>query len=1111
MAESSDQFIKIGDPLDLLLNRDLKLKDYDPETSIIGGILLPTKNSAGTGNIVIKGRPGTGKSTLALQTAVACTKNGCSAAYISLEERVGDVCKKSESFGWRDDLQEVVHLHDSGEFTGPEELGFFLAKILTQPDNCPLVKPGKSENTGVNEATCDHDHHKNSKPRVLLPLLSPRSVLPADIASDKLFWERYHQLENLLAGAQYLRDHREDKGVDQNWKDIPELRLVCIDSLNVFGDRLLEREELFRLFDLFKRYQTIGVFIVETSDLNKNDSSPNFHLDTIEFMSDTVITLFSEEENSYFRRYLEIEKSRYTPQVYGKHPFKIKSMKFDQQNIKTNSDDNKKFQQAFEIFPSLHYLMSESENQKSEFKGDSFYLGAKNFDHILPRHLKRYCVVTIEGPKATFKRTIAKNFLIEGVVKENESSLLICFRDSPSFDNKDCILSNDDEWRDIELTSILEETVLPDFKLSESSNVETKRWKCTTNNAQLIELAFKGGAALLAEEFMWIINKVFKLFNQDKYRRISRVVLDDISLIGVSYPFLHRGKTTGDLFLTIFIQLIKSNQADLVIVGTTGELAQANEEVNRACSLSDTVLSCRTCDIFGERLVTITGEGLLKGVEKEKEIEPVPGVIRIRKEKSTSSNKFSIDLEYLRGLVGFDTNQIHRPGLSLYLMQATGVHEVYNDEVIKLFGSSDVQVIPFVTQIAEPMYGSLKVLQDTPIDRTVVCMIDEFWYGDEYKEKRKDKDEERYKTPLIEFDAKQIVKKCLIPLREDKLLGRPYYSDVLILAYCKEIAGYLEFDEKDQELKTPPYYRLISWRKIWNAVQKYQKISLNNDKLPINFPFNYIEPSYETMSCILMDALISNYGEEYKNSPEAPCLTDLASNEDLFKVESDRGEKIKKILWTLNEKCLEELNTLQKLLMLAPRGEKESLRPDAALYLCWYSQLRELIGEHPALADQLDICALPGGGVSDNWFLGIKKGSVSIELGREVIETLCTQPEEFKRFYYGIGLPTSKSFYIEDEAKGFQAWPGATISLNKILQIQHQSISRSCIPQYKQIRYILAMVYKQLVPLTKEPKKLEEIEDLNETINNRSTTTIAWLLNLFEIAQQWESKEPKIF
>ena len=76
--------------------------------------------------------------------------------------------------------------------------------------------------------------------------------------------------------------------------------------------------------------------------------------------------------------------------------------------------------------------------------------------------------------------------------------------------------------------------------------------------------------------------------------------------------------------------------------------------------------------------------------------------------------------------------------------------------------------------------------------------------------------------------------------------------------------------------------------------------------------------------------------------------------------------------------------------LVLPEDDANLLPPDAGIYLCWYTQLRDLIMRHPQLATELEVCALPGGGFTGNWYLGILKGSVSLALGTSIIDILCS-------------------------------------------------------------------------------------------------------------------------
>jgi len=153
--------------------------------------------------------------------------------------------------------------------------------------------------------------------------------------SRKSLWRRYHQLNassispsphRLITTTERFwqptsrncskgRTAQAEGSVDRDGARIV-LPLVVIDSLNMFGTRQLNREEVYRLLTLFRKYQRIGVFVVESSQDTPFDST----------IADVVISLSHQKDHGYFVQHFEIEKSRYYNHVNGPHPYKTVSL-----------------------------------------------------------------------------------------------------------------------------------------------------------------------------------------------------------------------------------------------------------------------------------------------------------------------------------------------------------------------------------------------------------------------------------------------------------------------------------------------------------------------------------------------------------------------------------------------------------------------------------------------------------------------------------------------------------------------------------------------------------------------------------------------------------------
>jgi archaellum biogenesis ATPase FlaH len=1100
--------VYLGYPFDQLLNQNcvylVKTREQRTRESLmeplgtvektkgIGrpGIVLPDDQHPGTGNIVISGPPGSAKSTLALQFAVACTHSWNMRAfpiYLSLENTPEEVRAKAEPFGWEDRLRIVHHLHSADEFATPDGLGKTLLNVLTQSiaNGCPFH--GKPTSKGQ---PCKEHYNCYSKapeslariaPYVLLASLSPRPLAGQEV-KDTVFWTRYKQLERLLSAASSLRQRLRTEEVNCRWI----LPLVVVDSLNMLAVRPLDRNEIVTLFSLFRQHQTVGVFTVESTLDTPFDST----------LADVVISLDMPDDNSYSVRQLKVVKSRYQNQVYGWHPFRMGSFgnSLTPQIAGRDDPDNENgapSRHGVVVYPSLHYVVLRSGEDKAspspkespwEDKPGTAW-GIEALNHVLPDGLRKGSTILVEGPRGTFKTNLAMTFLAKGLL-DHKSGLLIRLHDSPMLvgdpgDKSWPILSEEIErkfpFRKGKLTAIEwpEETQAADKKairwqhLIDPKKAAISVWEVRDDQARLFEVDFKSGA-LLPEELVQVVWDI--IIRQKRGQEIGRVVLDDVSEIGAAYPFLRKSSTSGDSFLPALAHVMRNNSIELVVTGTTSDLPEGDEAVGRIRAVADTVVSTRYLDVFGKRHVVIQGEGLTvhaktSAAELGKSVPPI-----IRVAGSGKRRMFRVDAEYLEGLVGFETGNVHRPGVSLHLFESRGISRRYNQEIALMLraafaeGTSmsaegdgvkrrdrsvsvpAVTVLPFDSVGSMAMHDSLQVFQkDEPLNETVICTVDEFWSaGTDPDHKPEDR--------FVQFDSPK--RKTQGGAAPDERVRR-YYKNVLLLAYRQEDLGINELNIK-------------SWAALKNQLAniKLKEVSSSvpsDEPPPVRRKLWFDRFAPETLSCALIDALKSGAGRR-------PAAGDWLKFHEIVRLLGTNGVNRQ----TKVDEMASELAALHELLCMTGSSEQTAngagapssfFLGDAGVYLCWYSQLRELIKRLPVLAKELKVCALPAGGFSGDWYIGIVKGSVSPALGQRIIQMLCRKQEDYKRFARGVGLPADESF----QGHRFNAWPRATVKLDKVLDIHRDADLRSKIKGYGKIRLRLYNMARQLTRLVGPP------------------------------------------
>ncbi len=611
-------------------SRTLHQNESD-EVSFIysGGIRTPhysgeKKMDEGSGNIVISGKPGVGKSTLAFQFAAACASkfNEGIAVYFSLDV---------------DEKQIVKSMKRSG---GDLKINFLCDYPME--GNGALLQSDTDSNEEL-ETMFKNVLYKNKEnkiiPQIILPKLSPRGISSdVGVEEDAIFLERISELQKLLRAVSIYNAGQRKKKIECRE---PMVKLVVIDSLDVFGERTLNREEISRLFMLFKQYGIIGVFTMGYVGYESLTSEALYRA-AVTYQADVVIELKREFYNNYTCSYFEIVKSRYIRHVLGHHPYKVENYQMsDKENARnefsfSNADTIKKIV----VLPSLHYRISASENSvlsnstksqkvlKEEWRKTIFGIG--QIVRIMPNHFKERRmdlpqIITISGSSGLFKSDIAFSALLSGIVDSDERGLIVRLGDRDAFAVRGVRFEKNLLTRFRKKVGQEEDKYIYFYEKGETvihndepNKYTLKGWTIEKGKTepQLLEVTFKNGA-LLPEEF---VDEICKIINTYEIRR---VVFTDLKYIGSSYPFLVNSDTSGNLFLSAFVHIMRNYGMHVIMSSSESGLEASDVELRKAGILADAILTCIAKTEKDENgceyeKVYITGEGLITDKDKRR-------------------------------------------------------------------------------------------------------------------------------------------------------------------------------------------------------------------------------------------------------------------------------------------------------------------------------------------------------------------------------------------------------------------------------------------------------------------------------------------------------------
>ncbi|MCL2651660.1 MAG: hypothetical protein FWD60_11645 [Candidatus Azobacteroides sp.] len=286
--------------------------------------------------LLIKGPPGSGKTTFALELCYRLSKNkAITSTYVSLESKSKQIVENATKFGWKKDFMQIINAD---------------SKSKTIYTNICGAESFSSKDTVRAAANVAKDVFMTSGGVFSLPLVS---------------------LFSTISNFCNLKFHRRRNAIE-----LPTSQVLVIDSLNIFPEE--KRGEAFQeLLNIAKNsheMQKIKLIILMLDAKSNTDANPFW-----EYVCDTVIDLNHYVNNDYFIRTIEIIKARFQQQILGKHQYKIYKSN-NEENPKENIDILSRMhpvrvEGGIFIFPSIHFYLSKygKFTQNGELKYDATY------------------------------------------------------------------------------------------------------------------------------------------------------------------------------------------------------------------------------------------------------------------------------------------------------------------------------------------------------------------------------------------------------------------------------------------------------------------------------------------------------------------------------------------------------------------------------------------------------------------------------------------------------------------------------------------------------------------------------------------------------------------
>jgi KaiC/GvpD/RAD55 family RecA-like ATPase len=465
-----------------------------------------------TTTMLIKGPPGSGKSSLALELCYRLGKiHQYKSLYISIESDKEQILRNiKDSYGWeKDTLNEhfIAVLNDKGDYQDTH-LGIWNPKKLKSWVNISEIVDSAFKTIAE--------------------------------------WYKVKLSRGLIQSVKTII-------INRGFKNRFKPKVLVIDSLNIVPvDEQTKAFQHFLRITQKKKETRLMIFILDGS--LSSDNNPFW-----DFFCDIIIELNYENTHDYYTRTFEIIKARYQEHVWGKHQLKIypkEQERIEQDDLKMLRAHPFRNEGGIYIFPSIHFYLSKY--KRISAKGRPTY--DETFPQSLNKILERASSKSNGTSEAGFPRGRCTAFIgCRGGHKSHLAYLHIIHR---------LILGLDSNK---EATLVI--SLRDDEKMTENTmqNILTNEFPSVTKTIQdfirncNLEILYYPPGYISAEEFLHrifiSIHKLKKSKHNDPDKHVT-VMFNSLDQLNARFPLCAK----QEIFIPSIIQLLTGEEITSIFI-----------------------------------------------------------------------------------------------------------------------------------------------------------------------------------------------------------------------------------------------------------------------------------------------------------------------------------------------------------------------------------------------------------------------------------------------------------------------------------------------------------------------------------------------------------------